>query len=109
MRFVILAGCGVPILSLFLCLLDEYRLPFQLSTEGEKGGNLSNKKEKRKKKKVHQEFRNRWIYVIGKCRVTRAWEKLIEIRNDDSFTHVALSFVMEFNILSKCVNFNKTA
>lgn len=29
--------------------------------------------------------------VIGKCRVTRVWEKLIEIRNDDSFTLV-LSF-----------------
>jgi hypothetical protein len=24
--------------------------------------------------------------VIGKCRVTRAWEKFIQIRNDDSFT-----------------------
>lgn len=30
--------------------------------------------------------------VIGKCRVTRVWEKLIEIRNDDSFILVALSF-----------------
>ncbi|KAK7335323.1 hypothetical protein VNO80_27101 [Phaseolus coccineus] len=47
--------------------------------------------------------------VIGNCRVTQATLKLIEIRNDDSFTHFFIQLLRNSIFCPNLINFNKSA